>query len=253
MSSNMMVTNTDEIYIVALHRTFKIKVLHLIKDLNDRLDCVVTTRTKDITHIVNITFSTNLTETTVQEIINRLNKGEMNELFHSFNINQLLTTYMTSSIIDTQATSVCLKPFTKECIGCNKDLDVIFNQYVTIYELDKIIKGGIYYSKCNICRRKFYPNYFERCTNGKRFVTPHCLYNQEYIYFGGKKAYSTKLLIHFTSLFLRQYSGFENFENSFNLSLKKYANLNLNKDMVSINIDYPRNLHISHLIFALMN
>ncbi|CAM4888675.1 unnamed protein product [Rotaria socialis] len=229
MSSNIIVTNSDEVYILTLHRTFKIKILHLIKDLNDRLDSIIITRTRDITNMVNVKFNTNLTEATVQEIINRLNNGEMNELFHSFDISQLLNHYMTSSVIDTKATLICLKSFTKKRISCEEDLDVIFNQYINIYNLDKIIKGGVYYSKCNRCHQKFYPNYFEKLTNGKRFVTTNCLYNQEYIYFGGKKAYSTQLLINFTSLFLRQYSGFENFENSYNLSLKKYHNLNSNK------------------------
>ncbi|CAF3089698.1 unnamed protein product, partial [Rotaria socialis] len=229
MSSNIIVTNSDEVYILTLHRTFKIKILHLIKDLNDRLDSIIITRTRDITNMVNVKFNTNLTETTVQEIINCLNNGEMNELFHSFDINQLLNDYMTSSVIDTKATLVCLKPFTKKCISCGEDLDVVFNQYINIYNLDEIIKGGVYYSKCNRCHQNFYPKYFEKLTNGKRFVTTNCLYNQEYIYFGGKKAYSTQLLINFTSLFLRQYSGFENFENSYNLSLKKYHNLNSNK------------------------
>ncbi|CAF3875966.1 unnamed protein product [Rotaria magnacalcarata] len=232
MSSNIIVTNSDEVYILTLHRTFKIKILRLIKDLNDRLDSIIITRTRDITNMVNVKFNTNLTEATVQEIINRLNNGEMNELFHSFDISQLLNHYMTSSVIDTKATLICLKPFTKKCISCEEDLDVIFNQYINIYNLDKIIKGGVYYSKCNRCHQKFYPHYFEKFTNGKRFVTTNCLYNQEYIYFGGKKAYSTQLLINFTSLFLRQYSGFENFENSYNLSLKKYHNLNSNKSAV---------------------
>ncbi len=58
MSSNIVLTNSDEIYILTLHRTFKIKILHLINDLNDRLDNVITTRTKDITNIVNATFNT---------------------------------------------------------------------------------------------------------------------------------------------------------------------------------------------------
>ncbi|CAF4374291.1 unnamed protein product [Rotaria sp. Silwood2] len=104
MSSNIIVTNSDEVYILTLHRTFKIKILHLIKDLNDRLDSIIITRTRDITNMVNVKFNTNLTETTVQEIINRLNNGEMNELFHSFDIKQLLNHYMTSSVIDTKAT-----------------------------------------------------------------------------------------------------------------------------------------------------
>jgi len=235
MSSNTILTNTDEIYILTLHRTFKIKTIHLIKDLNDRLDCIIANRSKDITNMVNAALNTNLTETTVQEIINRLNAGEMNELFHSFDIDQLLTNYTKNSVIDTRATLICLKPFTKNCLKCNEDLNLIFNQYIDVYSLDTIIKGGVYYSKCDRCHIKFYPNYFEKVTNGKRFLTPCCLYNQECIYFGGKKAYSTQLLINFTSLFLRQYSGFENFENSYNLSLTKYCNLNLNKNAVSIN------------------
>jgi hypothetical protein len=103
-------------FILTLHRTFKIKILHLIKDLNDRLDSIIITRTRGITNMVNVKFNANLTETTVQEIINGLNNGEMNELFHSFDINQLLNHYMTSSVIDTKATLVCLKPFTKKCI-----------------------------------------------------------------------------------------------------------------------------------------
>jgi hypothetical protein len=238
MSSNIVLTNSDEIYILTLHRTFKIKILHLINDLNDRLDNVITTRTKDITNIVNATFNTDFTETTIQEIINRLKNGEMKELFHPFDINRLLIDYMTSPVFDTKATLICLKPFTKKCITCEEELEIIFNQYINIYNLDSIVKGGVYYSKCTKCQQRFYPNFFEKLTTGKRYVTPNCLYNQEYIYFGGKKAYSTQLLINFTSLFLRQYSGFENFENSYNLSLKKYSNLTSNQNVVSICIYY---------------
>lgn len=104
-----------------------------------------------------------------------------------------------------------LKPFTNTCITCHEKLDIIFNQYIDLFNLNSIIKCSVYYSSCNRCQQAFHPNFYEKITNGKRFVTPTSLYNNDYIYFGGKKAYSTELLIHFTSSFLRQYSGFENF------------------------------------------
>jgi hypothetical protein len=81
---------------------------------------------------------------------------------------------------------------------------------------------------------KYWPNYYEKKNSNQRLVTPQSIYNQEYIYFGGKKGYSLKLLIHFTSLFLRLYSGFENFQHSFNLSMKKYCALAPDMELVSI-------------------
>jgi hypothetical protein len=197
------------------------------------MDTCIATRTMDITRMVNSTFKTDFTETTIIEIINRLNNGEMSELFHSCNIDHLLTDYMTSAVSDTNSTLISLKPFTNKCLTCNEKLNVTFNQYVDIFNLNSITKGGIYYSSCNKCKQKFYPNFYEKITIGKKFVTPTSLYDKKFIYFGGKKAYSTELLIHFTSTFLRQYSGFENFQNSYNLTIKKYCNIFSNKTTVN--------------------
>ena len=78
------------------------------------------------------------------------------------------------------------------------------------------------------------PNFYENIAVRKKFVTPLSIYDRRFIYFGGKKAYSTELLIHFTSVFLRQYSGFENFQHSYNLSMKKYSNSKSNGIVVSM-------------------
>ncbi|UJR12852.1 hypothetical protein I4U23_017026 [Adineta vaga] len=228
MSSNYLLTDNEEIYIITLHRHFKINVLQLINDLNNRMDHDIPTRVTDIKIMVNTMFNTDLSVTTVNEIINRLNNGELKQLFHSYDVDQLLTNYIASSISDTNATLSCLKPFTNTCLTCKQELQISFNQYVTIYNMGSIIKGGVYYSSCNNCRMKYYPNYYEHITIGAKFVTPASIYNQKYIYFGGKKVYSTELLIHFTSAFLRQYSGFENFQNSYNLTIKKYITLSAN-------------------------
>jgi hypothetical protein len=141
-----VLTDSDEIYIITLHRAFKIKILHLINDLNNRMDYCIATRTKDITLMVNSTFNTDFTETTIGEIINRLKNGEMNELFHSFNVDRLLTDYITSPVSDTNATLICLKPFTNKCLSCDEELNIIFNQYVDIFTLNSITKGAVYFS-----------------------------------------------------------------------------------------------------------
>ncbi len=83
---------------------------------------------------------------------------------------------------------------------------------------------------------KFWPSYYEKKYSNQRFVTQESIYDQEYIYFGGKKGYSVKLFIHFTSLFLRLYTGFENFQYAFNLSIKKYCLLASDKESVSISV-----------------
>ena len=238
MSSNFVLKDNNEIYIITLHRTFKIKILHLINDLNNRMDCCIASRTKDITLMVNSTFNTDFTETTIDEIINRLNYGEMNELFHSCNVDRLLTDYITSLVSDTNATLICLKPFTNKCLSCDEELSITFNQYVDIFDLKSITKGGVYFASCSKCQQRFYPNFYEKIAIRKKFVTPISIYDREFIYFGGKKAYSTELLIHFTSIFLRQYSGFENFQYSYNLTIKKYSNLISNENIVSRFIDH---------------
>ncbi|CAF1439920.1 unnamed protein product [Adineta steineri] len=157
----------------------------------------------------------------------------MNELFHNSNADGLLVNYTSSPTSDTNATLICLKPFTKTCLNCHEELNIIFNQYVDIFGLNSIIKGSVYISLCKQCGQKFYPNFYEKIAIRKKFVTPASIYDQNFIYFGGKKAYSTELLIHFTSVFLRQYSGFENFQHSYNLSIKKYFTLLSNRNIVN--------------------
>ena len=89
--SSLVPVNKDEIYILNLHQTLGIRVIHLIKDLNSRIDRDISTRLKDITTIVNSVCNTTFTETTVQETIDLLNNGEMNRLLHSFNIGCLIS------------------------------------------------------------------------------------------------------------------------------------------------------------------
>lgn len=83
---------------------------------------------------------------------------------------------------------------------------------------------------------KYWPNYYENSCSSQRLATQKSVYDQEYIYFGGKKGYSVKLLTHFTSLFLRLYTGFENFQYAFNLSIKKYSVLTSDKEPVSTSV-----------------
>ncbi len=162
MSSSFALTESNEIYVITLHRTFKIKTLHLINDLNNRIDTCIPTRIRDITLMVNAVFNTNLTETTINEIINRLNLGEMNELFHTSNIDRLLITYTSSPVSDTNATLICLKPFTKTCLNCHGDINMIFNQYVDVFNLNSVTKGSIYISLCRQCEQKYFPNFYEK-------------------------------------------------------------------------------------------
>lgn len=234
MSSNDVSVGNEEVYIITLHRHFKINVLQLINDLNNCMDKDIPTRVTDIKTMVNAVFNTDFSVTTIKEIITRLNNGELKDLFHTVNVNQLLTDFISSSISDTNATLICLKPFTDRCLGCKQKLQVAFNKYVDVYGMDSIIKGGVYSSSCNTCQGKYYPNFYQHITSGKKFVTPSSIYEQKYIYFGGKKVYSTELLIHFTSAFLRQYSGFENFQNSYNLTIKKISTLTASSHIVSV-------------------
>jgi hypothetical protein len=140
------------------------------------MDYCIATRTKDIMLMVNSTFNTDFTETTIGEIINRLNNGEMNELFHSFNVDRLLTDYITSPVSDTNATLICLKPFTNKCLNCDEELNITFNQYVDIFTLNSVTKGAVYFSSCNKCKQKFYPNFYEKLAIRKKFVTPISIY-----------------------------------------------------------------------------
>ena len=151
MSSNFTVLDNDEIYIITLHRIFKINVIQLINDLNNRFDKCIKTRAKDICIIVNSTFNTEYTETTINEIIMRLDNDEMKHLFHTYNVDRLISNYLASTITITEATLICLKPFTNICIQCKKCLEIKFNRCVDAYDLDKIIKMGVYTSFCSEC------------------------------------------------------------------------------------------------------
>ncbi|CAM4812583.1 unnamed protein product [Rotaria magnacalcarata] len=233
MASNFTLINNDEIYIITLHRTFKINVIHLVNDLNNRIDKCISTRVKDICIIVNSVFNTNYTETTINEIIIRLDNGEMNNLFHTYDVEHLVANYISSPVIVTEAALLCLKPFTNICINCKKCLKIKFNRSIDVYGIDEIIKAGVYTSFCKECHYAYWPSYYEKTYSSQRFVTPESIYDQEYIYFGGKKGYSVKLLTHFTSLFLRLYTGFENFQYAFNLSIKKYCVLASDKESVN--------------------
>ncbi|CAF1322506.1 unnamed protein product [Rotaria magnacalcarata] len=151
MSSNYKLVDNDEMYIVTLHRIFKIKVIQLINDLNNRLDKYIKTRVKDICVIVNSTFNTNYTETTINEIIFRLDNEEMKDLFHTYNVDILVAKYISSAVTDTEATLICLKPFINTCIKCQKQLQTKFNRSIDIYDIDKVIKGGVYTCCCVEC------------------------------------------------------------------------------------------------------
>ncbi|CAF2152101.1 unnamed protein product [Rotaria magnacalcarata] len=151
MSSNYKLVDNDEMYIVTLHRIFKIKVIQLINDLNNRLDKYIKTRVKDICVIVNSTFNTNYTETTINEIIFRLDNEEMKDLFHTYNVDSLVAKYISSAVTDTEATLICLKPFINTCIKCQKQLQTKFNRSIDIYDIDKVIKGGVYTCCCVEC------------------------------------------------------------------------------------------------------
>lgn len=162
MASNFTLINNDEIYIITLHRTFKLNVIHLINDLNNRFDKCISTRVKDIRIIVNSVFNTNYTETTMNEIIIRLDNGEMKNLFHNYDVNNLVDNYISSPVTVTEATLTCLKPFTDICIKCKKclKLKVKFNRCIDVYDIDKIIKTGVYTSICNECHHVVCKNVF---------------------------------------------------------------------------------------------
>lgn len=151
MSSNFTLLDNDEIYILTLNRIFKIKTIHLINDLNNRLEKCIKTRVKDICSIVNSTFDTNYTETTIDELITRLNKGEMNDLFHSYDVNHLVASYISNPLSDTEATLTCLKPFTDICIRCKTKLESKMHRYIDLYDIDKISKAGVYTCCCSKC------------------------------------------------------------------------------------------------------
>ncbi|CAF3981461.1 unnamed protein product, partial [Rotaria magnacalcarata] len=151
MASNFTLINNDEIYIITLHRTFKINVIHLVNDLNNRIDKCISTRVKDICIIVNSVFNTNYTETTINEIIIRLDNGEMNNLFHTYDVEHLVANYISSPVIVTEAALLCLKPFTNICINCKKCLKIKFNRSIDVYGIDEIIKAGVYTSFCKEC------------------------------------------------------------------------------------------------------
>lgn len=168
MSSSFKLVDNDEIYIVTLHRIFKIKVVQLINDLNNRLDKCIKTRVKDICIIVNSTFNTNYTETTINEIIIRLDNGEMEHLFHTYNIDRLISNYIASTLTITEATLICLKPFTNICIKCRKCLEAKFNRYIDAYDIDKIIKTGVYTSFCSEC-------YYEVCLENFKNINIYLL------------------------------------------------------------------------------
>ena len=151
MSSNFTLVDNDEIYIIILHRSFKIKVIQLINDLNNQFDKCIKTRVKDIFIIVNSTLNTNYTETTINEIIICLDNGEMKHLFHTYNIDRLISNYASSTVTITEATLICLKPFTNMCIKCKNCLEIKFNRSIDAYNIDKIIKTGVYASFCSDC------------------------------------------------------------------------------------------------------
>ena len=151
MSSNFTLIDNDEIYIITLHRIFKIKVIQLINDLNNQFDNCIKTRVKDICIIVNSTFNTNYTGTTINEIIIHLDNGEMKHLFHTYNIDRLIFNYVSSTVTITEATLICLKPFTNMCIKCKKCLETKFHRSIDAYDIDKIIKTSVYASFCSEC------------------------------------------------------------------------------------------------------
>ena len=126
------------------------------------MDKCIKSRAKDISVIVNSAFNTNYTETTINEIIIRLNNGEMSQLFHTYDVDRLLTNYISSAVTVTvtEATLICLKPFTNTCIKCEQSLETQLNRYIDLYDIDKVITAGVYCSFCTkchyaVCRKGF--------------------------------------------------------------------------------------------------
>ena len=130
------------------------------------MDECIKSRAKDISVIVNSAFNTNYTETTINEIIVRLNNGEMSQLFHTYDVDHLLTNYISSAVTVTvtvtvtEATLMCLKSFTNTCIKREQSLETQLNRYIDLYDTDKVITAGVYCSFCTkchyaVCRKRF--------------------------------------------------------------------------------------------------
>lgn len=221
MSTNLQVSDDEEIYLITLHRFFKLKTLHLIQSLNEVLDSCIKTRTQDIAKIVNGEFNLNLTDATVDEILNRLKAGEMQEVFHSFNLKEVISNYIGHPVMGIQSRLICFNPFTTKCLQCGQECIIKHSRSIQFFDIHSVKIGLVHASICKQCKIEYFPNFYLKSSKKVKTVTPESIYHQRAIYFGGEKVYSVDLLMAYTSALLRQYSGLDNFHKAYNLVLRK--------------------------------
>jgi hypothetical protein len=186
----------NEMFLISLNRQIPLKHLNLIHHLDDKLDECISTKYDDISNMVHLTYNVKYDRILIKTILNLLKSGQVSSSFFSLeNVNQIIDDYSKNHYFLTFASLHTIKPFTSLCLCCQQPLKLYFKERVNVFLIDRVDSRVIYTARC--CYIQYYPNSYVK--GSKRYVIQQSLYNQKYIYFGGKSVLSMDVVLQYSS------------------------------------------------------
>ncbi|UJR17414.1 hypothetical protein I4U23_004309 [Adineta vaga] len=181
--------------------------------LDCKLDELISKKYDDISNMVQLTYGVKYDGIMIQSILNLLKSDNTSlNLFSSHNVDKIINNYSEDHHFLTMASLHTIKPFTLSCLHCHLPLKLQFKEKVNVFLMDHIDNGVIFIARC--CHIEYHTNSYIK--GSKRYVNRQSLYNQKYIYFGGKCVLYIDVLLRYVSDLINMYAGFENFCGAYN-------------------------------------
>ena len=195
-TNNSNNVDDNEMFLISLNRQIPLNHLNLIHYLDDKLDECISTKYDDISNMVQLRYNVKYDRILIKTILNLLKSGQVSSSFFSLeNVTQIIDDYSKNHYFLTFASLHTIKPFTSLCLCCQQPLKLYFKERINVFLIDRVDSGVIYAARC--CYIQYYPNSYIK--GSKRYVIEQSLYNQKYIYFGGKSVLSMDVVLQYSS------------------------------------------------------
>ena len=194
--NNVNNLDDNEMFIVSLNRQIPIKHLNLIYCLDNQLDECVITKYDDISNIVHSIYNTKYDSDFIKCIMNLLRSNQSStNIFSLQNVDEIINEYSKNCHYITLASAYTIKPFALCCMDCRQALKLVFKEKVDVFLSDRVDSSVIFSARC--CQIEYHTNSYIKYS--KRFVVPKSLYNQRYVWFGGKCVVTIEVLLRYAS------------------------------------------------------
>ncbi|CAF3281110.1 unnamed protein product [Rotaria socialis] len=224
--TNIDSIDDNEIFIISLNRKIPLRHLNLMYCLDSKLEEFIRTKYDDISNMIQLTYNVKYDCVMIESILNLLKSNNISSSpFTLENANDIIRNYSMNHHFLSLASPNTIQPFTLICLNCQHPLKLLFKEKVNVFLLDRVDNGIIYSANC--CHIEYHTNSYIK--NSKRLVVHNSLHNQKYITFGGKCVLSIELLLRYASDLISMYTGFENFCESYNDTIKSLLLQSLNE------------------------